>query len=152
MEISIILSLLHPSIVKQLRLVHGIPRQEREAAAGLCRGNALESMAALLSARPVLPARLKAAAERVASAAAATPPAPLQFSPELASDMAALWADERVRGVAAVQAGELQLLDSAHYFLEAVERLAEPEYLPTDEDILRNVQTRHSCLAYCASA
>ena len=137
--------------MKQLRLVHGIPRQEREAAAGLCRGNALESIAALLSARPVLPTRLKAAAERVASAAAAAPPAQ-HFSTELATDIAALWADEKVRGVAAVQAGQLQLLDSAHYFLGAVERLAEPEYLPTDEDILRNVQTRHFCLAYRASA
>lgn len=40
------------------------------------------------------------------------------------------------------QSSKFQLLDSAKYFLSSVERIAEPNYVPTDQDILRSrIQT-----------
>ena len=38
----------------------------------------------------------------------------------------------------ALAAEEVHLGDSAPYFLDSAERLAEPGFLPTDEDILRS--------------
>jgi len=52
----------------------------------------------------------------------------------LARDIALLWSHPAVRALAAE---EVDLGDSAPYFLDSAERLAEPGFLPTDEDILR---------------
>ncbi|KAK4703666.1 hypothetical protein P7C70_g2550, partial [Phenoliferia sp. Uapishka_3] len=48
----------------------------------------------------------------------------------------ALWADPSTRAVVD-QSMSFQLNDSASYFFDAISRIGEPKYIPTDQDILR---------------
>jgi GTPase SAR1 family protein len=54
---------------------------------------------------------------------------------ECAKALIALWNDENVRA-AAIRGNEFQLSESAPHFLENVERIASPDYKPTEQDIL----------------
>ncbi|KAF9923301.1 guanine nucleotide-binding protein subunit alpha, partial [Linnemannia zychae] len=48
----------------------------------------------------------------------------------------ALWADEGIQQCFRV-GNNISLQDSAQYFLDSVDRIAEPNYIPTDDDILQ---------------
>jgi GTPase SAR1 family protein len=48
----------------------------------------------------------------------------------------ALWADDGIQKTYA-QRSVLQVADSTAYYLEAIDRLARPDYVPTEQDILR---------------
>jgi len=48
-----------------------------------------------------------------------------------------LWSNEPAIKQAFEQRSKLQLLDSAVYFFEAVDRIGQPDYMPTRDDILR---------------
>jgi len=65
----------------------------------------------------------------------------IQFSgnltPEIAQDIKILWTDQGIR-VAYSRQSEFQLNDSAAYYFENVERLAAPNYIPTEQDVLRS--------------
>ncbi|KAG8864586.1 guanine nucleotide-binding protein subunit alpha [Tulasnella sp. 330] len=56
---------------------------------------------------------------------------------ELSDALRGLWYDPGVRAVVN-RSREYQLNDSASYFFHALERMATPGYLPTDQDILRS--------------
>jgi len=56
-------------------------------------------------------------------------------SPQLAQAISQLWADPAIQHVWENR-NVLQLPDSAKFFLDKVERIAEPEYLPDDKDLL----------------
>jgi guanine nucleotide-binding protein G(o) subunit alpha len=58
------------------------------------------------------------------------------FEPELLAAMKRLWADSGVQ-VAFSRANEYQLNDSAQYFLDKMDEIAKPDYLPSTQDILR---------------
>jgi guanine nucleotide-binding protein subunit alpha len=58
------------------------------------------------------------------------------FPPQLAQAVKFLWQDPGVQE-AFFRRNELQLNDSAPYYFEAINRLANPNYIPTDQDILR---------------
>ncbi|KAJ7140463.1 G-protein alpha subunit [Mycena filopes] len=49
----------------------------------------------------------------------------------------ALWRDPVVAKVLDEHGSEFYLMDSAAYFITAIHRLAAPDYLPTEEDVLR---------------
>jgi len=129
------------TVVKQMRILHqerGLTTADRQAALPTCRSNCLDSMASLLSsplAAPLLDSCFAGARARVGKAAEAGAVVPGVFTPLLARDIALLWSHPEVRALA--DSADLQLSDSAPYFLEHAERLADFFYLPTDEDILR---------------
>ena len=138
-----------------MRILHqerGLTTADRQAALPTCRykilhsimfimvlrSNCLDSMASLLSsplAAPLLDSCFAGARARVGKAAEAGAVVPGVFTPLLARDIALLWSHPEVRALA--DSADLQLSDSAPYFLEHAERLADFFYLPTDEDILR---------------
>jgi guanine nucleotide-binding protein subunit alpha len=51
--------------------------------------------------------------------------------------IADLWSDAHVRDVALNRSAEYQLSDSATFFFDSIHRFSQPDYLPTDDDILR---------------
>ena len=132
------------TVVKQMRILHGSPEQsepglsvaERVAAISTCRANCLDSMAQLLQSPtcPVLGTGLAGARARVVKAAEVGAATHGVFGPLLARDLALLWSHPEVR---ALVGAAVQLGDSAPYFLDQAERLAEPSFLPSDEDVLR---------------
>ena len=147
------------TILKQMKLVHGecSSQAHRRAFIEICRSNVLTSMAAILEACQVqgspLPPHLQESQLRVIKAAESGPGGNL-YTSHLASDIKNLWADLTVRAMAergsqfqVMPVSSLgnnynnvsspQLADSGPYFLSHATRLAEADYLPTDEDILR---------------
>lgn len=54
---------------------------------------------------------------------------------KFAQDIAAVWNDHAIQETY-LRANELQLPDCTHYFMENIHRLAQPNYVPTQEDVL----------------
>eukprot|EP00606_Chrysophyceae_sp_TOSAG23-5_P000895 GSChrysophyteH2.ASY1.ANO1.1736.1 assembled CDS len=63
-----------------------------------------------------------------------------QLTPELASTIAMLWADKGVQRVYE-QREYYHLMDGTSYYLDEVKRLADPDFVPTEED---TIMTRES--------
>lgn len=59
-----------------------------------------------------------------------------EITPDLASSMDKLWRDEGVQKCFE-RSNEFQLNDSAAYFLNSLPRIAAPDYVPTQQDVLR---------------
>ncbi|KAM0968045.1 hypothetical protein ACFX13_016776 [Malus domestica] len=58
-----------------------------------------------------------------------------RLTKELAQDIETLWKDAAIQETCA-RGNELQVPDCAHYFMENLQRLADPDYVPTKEDVL----------------
>jgi guanine nucleotide-binding protein G(i) subunit alpha len=56
---------------------------------------------------------------------------------DVAHALRGLWRDPGVRA-AVGRSGEFQLNDNAVYYFNAIDRMSDPQYLPTDEDIIRS--------------
>jgi hypothetical protein len=59
------------------------------------------------------------------------------WTEELATDIGILWKDEGIQK-AYMRRNEFQLDDSTGYYMNDIERIAKPSYLPTHEDVLRS--------------
>ncbi|RCN47605.1 g-protein alpha subunit [Ancylostoma caninum] len=59
-----------------------------------------------------------------------------ELPPDLASVMKRLWADPGIQECF-LRSREFQLNDSAPYYLNSLERIAQPNYIPTQDDVLR---------------
>jgi guanine nucleotide-binding protein G(i) subunit alpha len=56
---------------------------------------------------------------------------------KIADDITALWKNKAIQTVYQ-RRSEFQLNDSAQYYIEAVQRLAKPDYVPDEQDVLRS--------------
>ncbi|KAI8905859.1 guanine nucleotide-binding protein subunit alpha, partial [Gorgonomyces haynaldii] len=79
------------------------------------------------------------------------------FNPQMADAIKSLWKDPGIRQCFS-KAKEYQLIDSAEYYFDNIDRIALPNYVPTDQDILQArikstgiVETRFNVegLVYC---
>jgi len=59
------------------------------------------------------------------------------FPSDVAEAVKYLWQDDGVRACF-VRSREYQLNDSAGYYFDAIDRISQPDYLPTDQDVLRS--------------
>jgi len=99
--------------------------------------NVISSMKALINAAQNFgfTIRSKEAAERVKNAE----PAYGSFSLEdLKADVTLLWKEEEAIKNAYARQSEFQLNDSAAYYLDAIDRIAAKDYVPTEPDVLRS--------------
>ncbi|KAL7752026.1 guanine nucleotide-binding protein subunit alpha [Sorochytrium milnesiophthora] len=60
-----------------------------------------------------------------------------ELTPEITAAIKALWQDAGVRATFA-RSNEFQMIDSAKYYFNDIDRLSQPDYLPSDLDILRS--------------
>ena len=58
------------------------------------------------------------------------------FSESLASDICVLW-DHPSTQLCLERKNDIQVLDSGPYFLNKARQISQPDYLPSDEDVLR---------------
>jgi len=56
---------------------------------------------------------------------------------EIKDDIIALWADKGIRQAFA-NSNKFQLIDQAKYFLDSTEHLCNPDFIPTENDIIRS--------------
>lgn len=130
------------TILKQLKLINNgaYSRDERESYKEIVFSNTLQSMRVVLDAMENLDIPL--ADGNNASRAEIILSVPPQIEADsLPRDVAdAIWGLWQDRGVRACvdRSREFQLNDSARYYFDSIPRMADPGYLPTDQDVLRS--------------
>lgn len=128
------------TIAKQIKIIHmkGFSDEERASFKSIIYNNAIGSMRALVTAAKdlglELDARVKKHAENVCIGEEYFTG---DLTSELANDIKNLWADPGIREAFA-RSAEFQLNDCAAYYFDHIERIAKPDYLPTEQDLLRS--------------
>jgi len=127
------------TIAKQMKIIHlnGYSEAERLAFKEVIFSNVLTAMRALCQAVEKLGLTLEHPENEERRAALADAPNVIPSIPDaMVADIKALWADSGIQ--ACYKSRHLfQLSDSAEYYVEAVERIAAPDYVPTEQDVLR---------------
>ncbi|VDP03558.1 unnamed protein product [Soboliphyme baturini] len=128
------------TIVKQMKIIHetGYSEEERKAYKPVVYSNTMQSMMAIIRAMNMLKIDFASrendlAREFFALAANAEEG---EMPPELSSCMKRLWHDGGIQECFS-RSREFQLNDSAPYYLNALERISQPGYVPTQDDVLR---------------
>ncbi|XP_075252880.1 guanine nucleotide-binding protein G(o) subunit alpha-like [Convolutriloba macropyga] len=130
------------TIVKQLKIIHmdGYTEEESRQYRAVVYSNTIQSMVAMLRAMETLgidygdPKREDDAkmifdiVSRMEDTEA--------FTQEVKDALSRLWTDSGIQ-VCFSRSNEYQLNDSAKYFLDDLDRIGEPDYLPTEQDVLR---------------
>ncbi|GJE90016.1 heterotrimeric G protein alpha subunit alpha [Phanerochaete sordida] len=129
------------TVLKQMKLIHngGYNDAEREQYKEIIYSNTIQSMRAILDAMPQLDIQLSPQNDARRSIILG-----LQgnldtdvLPTDVADAIRGLWQDHGVRE-AVSRSREFQLNDSAVYYFNMIDRMSSPDYMPTDQDILRS--------------
>uniref|UniRef100_A0A7E4VQ98 Guanine nucleotide-binding protein G(O) subunit alpha n=7 Tax=Rhabditida TaxID=6236 RepID=A0A7E4VQ98_PANRE len=130
------------TIVKQMKIIHesGFTAEDYKQYKPVVYSNTVQSLVAILRAMGNLSVPF-GAHERESDAklvmdVVARMEDTEPFSDDLLAAMKRLWADSGVQECFS-RSNEYQLNDSAKYFLDDLDRLGQPNYAPTEQDILR---------------
>ncbi|KAJ3751834.1 guanine nucleotide binding protein alpha subunit [Lentinula raphanica] len=129
------------TVLKQMKLIHhgGYNDSERESYKEIIFSNTIQSMRAILDAMPSLDLFLNPANDARRAVILALP---LQLEVDVlprdvADAIRGLWGDPAIKE-AVRRSREFQLNDSAVYYFNAIDRMSDPAYMPSDQDILRS--------------
>ncbi|TMS37404.1 hypothetical protein L596_004341 [Steinernema carpocapsae] len=129
------------TIVKQMKIIHetGYSDEERKVYKPVVYSNTIQSMMAILRAMNPLKIEFENPAREDDSRqffflASSTEDG--ELPPDMSHVMKKLWEDAGVQECFA-RSREYQLNDSAAYYLNALFRIAQPNYIPTQDDVLR---------------
>ncbi|MCP9266494.1 Guanine nucleotide-binding protein G(I), alpha subunit [Dirofilaria immitis] len=129
------------TIVKQMKIIHetGYSDEERKAYKPVVYSNTIQSMMAIIRAMGQLKIDFSADvrnedARQFFMLAQSCDEG--ELPPELAVCMKRLWADPGVQECF-MRSREYQLNDSAPYYLNYLDRISQPGYVPTQDDVLR---------------
>ncbi|KAJ1937718.1 guanine nucleotide-binding protein subunit alpha, partial [Linderina pennispora] len=130
------------TIIKQMKLIHdgGYSREERESFKEVIFSNAIQSMRVLLEAMDTLHIPLERAEYQMHSNVIMSMPSQIEadvLPSDVAEAVRALWTDGGVQACFR-RSNEFQLNDSASYYFDSIHRISQPDYLPTDQDVLRS--------------
>lgn len=129
------------TIVKQMKLIHRGPYtlEERLSFVEVIYSNTVQSMKVLVEAMDVLGIPCQTPQAQDAARLIEEVPSQVETSQlpvEWAHALATLWHDAGVQRAFA-RSREFQLNDSAPYYFDSIDRLGAPNYVPTDQDVLR---------------
>eukprot|EP01111_Echinosteliopsis_oligospora_P009436 TRINITY_DN2764_c0_g1_i1.p1 TRINITY_DN2764_c0_g1~~TRINITY_DN2764_c0_g1_i1.p1 ORF type:complete len:394 (-),score=63.31 TRINITY_DN2764_c0_g1_i1:74-1108(-) len=124
------------TIAKQLRIIHdnGFSHGDREISTPIVLNNVVTSAKVLQNHSHALPLSDKGREAGVVLAQSDYFSGSL--SPDLISAIKTFWAEPSIKNLF-LRAGEINLPDSAAYFLDSLDRLTSPGYLPNDQDMIR---------------
>lgn len=129
------------TIVKQMKIIHetGYSKEEREQYRPVVYSNTIQSLMAIIRAMGQLridfadPSRADIARQFFTYASAAEEG---ELTTDLVILMKKLWQDPGVQ-LCFARSREYQLNDSAAYYLNALERISQSNYIPSQQDVLR---------------
>jgi hypothetical protein len=131
--------------VKQMKIIHqdGYTKEELAEFKNIVFTNVVRSLEQLINAMASLHIEFdpENSAERASDSARVLFAAENRkdsdpFGDDLALNMKRLWSDPAIQACYK-KANEFQLIDSAQYYLDQLDRICAPDYLPTEQDILR---------------
>ncbi|KAG9353066.1 hypothetical protein AGOR_G00156620 [Albula goreensis] len=130
------------TIVKQMKILHqgGYTKEEQMEFRAVIFGNILQSALAIIRGMQLLGINYGSSsasddAQKLQNLADSIEEGTMPN--ELADVIKRLWKDSGVQA-AFDRAAEYQLNDSASYYLNELERITKPDYLPTEQDVLRS--------------
>eukprot|EP00013_Stygamoeba_regulata_P024678 CAMPEP_0177654268 /NCGR_PEP_ID=MMETSP0447-20121125/14224_1 /TAXON_ID=0 /ORGANISM="Stygamoeba regulata, Strain BSH-02190019" /LENGTH=356 /DNA_ID=CAMNT_0019157871 /DNA_START=45 /DNA_END=1115 /DNA_ORIENTATION=+ len=129
------------TIAKQMKIIHlkGFNAEERMPYKEIIHSNVIMSMRSLVIAAQKL-GTVPISAENSSKAAIFTSNTILfdqEITPTIADAVKSLWEDEGITQVYE-RSSEFQLNDSAAYFFDNIDRIAQPNFVPTEQDVLRS--------------
>lgn len=130
------------TILKQMKLIHdgGFTPEEKEAYKEIIFSNSVQSIHVLLEAMETLDIPLDDASNQGYFDYIMDQYQKMDYfsmPPELVKAIKQLWQDKGVQE-AHSRRNEFQLNDSASYYFDSIDRIGDPNYLPTDQDVLRS--------------
>ncbi|XP_076880034.1 guanine nucleotide binding protein (G protein), alpha activating activity polypeptide O, b [Brachyhypopomus gauderio] len=131
------------TIVKQMKIIHedGFSGDDVKQFKPVIYSNTLQSLAAILHAMETLGIEYankdRAADGKLISDVVNRMEDTEPYSPELLAAMKRVWTDSGTQACFG-RSREYQLNDSAQYYLDSLERIGAPDFLPTEQDILRS--------------
>ncbi|EFE41228.1 hypothetical protein TRV_04023 [Trichophyton verrucosum HKI 0517] len=130
------------TILKQMKLIHegSYSRDERESFKEIIFSNTVQSMRVILEAMESLELPLDDQRAEYHVHTIFMQPAQIEgdsLPPEVGAAIEALWKDAGVQECFK-RSREYQLNDSARYYFDSIGRIAAPDYLPNDQDVLRS--------------
>ncbi|KAJ4485193.1 guanine nucleotide binding protein alpha subunit [Lentinula aciculospora] len=129
------------TVLKQMKLIHhgGYNDSERESYKEIIFSNTIQSMRAVLDAMPSLDLSLDPANDaRRATVLALPMQLEVDVMPrDVVDSIRGLWSDPALKQ-AVNRSREFQLNDSAVYYFNSIDRMSGPEFMPSDQDILRS--------------
>ncbi|OLY79532.1 Guanine nucleotide-binding protein subunit alpha [Smittium mucronatum] len=130
------------TIIKQMKLIHGdgYTMEEKESFKEIIFSNTIQSIRVLLEAMDNLEISLgNPANEKYVNLILDYPPQieADTFPSDAAEAVKILWQDSGVLECFS-RSNEFQLNDSAQYYFDSIDRLCQPGYVPTDQDVLRS--------------
>ncbi|XP_056116940.1 guanine nucleotide-binding protein G(t) subunit alpha-2 [Rhinichthys klamathensis goyatoka] len=130
------------TIVKQMKILHqgGYTKEEQMEFRSIIFGNILQSALAIIRGMEMLDINFGAPAAQEDSQKLQNLSDSIEegtMPPELADVIKRLWNDSGVQA-SFERAAEYQLNDSAGYYLAEMDRICKPDYLPTEQDVLRS--------------
>lgn len=130
------------TILKQMKLIHGqgYNNEERESFREIIFSNTVQSMRVILEAMQSMGIELGNDANEDYAEVILNQPNQIEadiLPSEVTAAIRALWADSGVQN-AFSRSREYQLNDSASYYFEAIDRIGDPNFMPTDQDVLRS--------------
>ncbi|KAK5581590.1 hypothetical protein ACTA71_008904 [Dictyostelium dimigraforme] len=129
------------TIAKQMKIIHlnGFNDEEKSSYKTIIYNNTVGSMRVLVNAAEELKIGIsennKEAASRISNDLGDHFNGVL--TAELAQDIKALWADPGIQNTFQ-RSSEFQLNDSAAYYFDSIDRISQPSYLPSENDVLRS--------------
>lgn len=131
------------TILKQMKLIHqgSYSPEERDAYREIIFSNTVQSMRVIIEAMEMMGIQLSNPALNSQSAQVILSlPAQIDIemmTPQVFQAIGTLWSDSGVQQTFS-KSREYQLNDSAQYYFDSIDRMASPQYLPTDQDVLRS--------------
>ncbi|KAL1921274.1 uncharacterized protein VTP21DRAFT_10990 [Calcarisporiella thermophila] len=130
------------TILKQMKLIHdgGYSLDERESFKEIIFSNTIQSMKVILNAMEAMDIGFVNPASIHHAEIVMQLPSQMEgdrLPAKVGVAIAELWEDAGVRRCFE-RSREYQLNDSAKYYFDSVERISHPNYMPTDQDVLRS--------------
>ncbi|KAI9303506.1 G-alpha protein [Cunninghamella echinulata] len=128
------------TILKQMKLIHdgGFTSEERESFKEVIFSNTMQSMRATLEGMVTLGLTFKNPGNEIHQRLIMEAHPQVDYmAHELVEAIAALWDDPAVKECVS-RSNEFQLNDSAKYYFDSILRIGQPNYIPSDQDVLRS--------------
>lgn len=130
------------TILKQMKLIHegGYSVQELRGFRTIVYNNVAQAMRQLLSAVGVLGIEFENPDSESAKHLILDLPEQVgqeHYSEPIVHAFKTLWSDEGIQACQRRAGRDFYLIDSAKYFLDSLDRIGQPNYIPDDQDVLR---------------
>ncbi|CAG8495635.1 11056_t:CDS:2 [Paraglomus brasilianum] len=130
------------TILKQMKLIHdgGYSVEEKESFKEIIFSNTVQSMRVILEAMETKGIPLRNDSNKHHAAVILNLPSQIEgdhLPPDVSAAIKTLWTDAGVQSCFG-RSREYQLNDSAKYYFDSIDRIAQPDYMPTDQDVLRS--------------